>query len=97
MINRSKKIAKVTTVIIFLALIRTITEPLRLQYYSSTGLMFEQVKPFLIAALITSTSLLIITLLYYYEKYSTIIAIAIVDIIIMVIIKILLLQGTPWQ
>ncbi len=87
----AKKISKAAVVVLFLALIRTVAEPLRLQYYSTADLQFAQIKPFLIAGLFTSVSLLAITILNFYERYKTIIVIAVVDIIIMVIIKIIML------
>lgn len=85
--QNSKKVSEIATVILFLALIRTIAEPLRLQYYSHTNLVFVQIKPFLIAGLITAAALLAITILFFYARYKTIIAVAIVNIIIMLIIK----------
>ncbi len=85
--QNSKKASQIATLILFLALIRTIAEPLRLQYYSHTKLVFLQIKPFLIAGLITATALLAITILFYYARYKTIIAVAIINIIIMLVIK----------
>ena len=80
------KLAKAATIIILIALIRTIAEPLRLHYYGSdTG--FHQMKPFLIAALIAAASLLAMIIAYYYCKYKMCIAIAALVIISMVVIK----------
>ena len=46
--NRTEiRIAKVSTIIIFLALIRTISEIFRLHYYSQSILTYEKIKPFM--------------------------------------------------
>lgn len=81
------KISKASTIIIFLALIRTISEPFRLQYYSDKSLTFEQIKPFLIAALITSFALFAMTVFSFYNRHKIIIALAILTIIGMLIVK----------
>lgn len=81
------KISKIATIIIFIALVRTISEPFRLQYYSDTALTFEQVKPFLIAALITAFGLLAMTVFSYYSIPKIIIMLAILTIIGMLIVK----------
>ncbi len=86
-IQHKKRIAGVAILIIFLALIRTISEPFRLQYYSETSLTFEQVKPFLIGALISAIGLLLMTLFFFYKKYKLIIATCILTIIAMLIVK----------
>ena len=38
----TSKIAKIATIIIFLALVRSISEPFRLQYYSKTMLTYDE-------------------------------------------------------
>ncbi|MBK0382556.1 hypothetical protein I5M32_06235 [Pedobacter sp. SD-b] len=81
------KIAKIATIIILIALVRTISEPFRLQYYSSLSLTFNQIKPFLIAALITSLGLFAMIIFYYYRKYKVIICLAVLIIIGMLIVK----------
>lgn len=60
----TQKIAKISTFIIFLAMIRCICEPFRLQYLTPTSVTFGEIKLFLIAALITSVSLLIMKAVY---------------------------------
>jgi hypothetical protein len=86
-IKDTQKIAKISTVIIFLALIRSICEPFRLQYYSPTALIFDNVKPFLLGALAASISLLAMTILFYYGKHKTIISICILTIVALLILK----------
>ena len=87
----SRKLAIFTTVIIFLALIRTISEPFRLQYYSEKPLTYEEIKPFLIGALVSAIALLVMTILFYYRRYKFIIATCILAIVLLVIVKIIYL------
>ena len=88
----NSKISKIATVIIFLALIRCISEPFRLQYYAVSTLTFEEVKPFLLGALVTAIALLIMTILFYNGKNKLIIAISILTIVLLLIIKQLYLE-----
>jgi hypothetical protein len=81
------KTAKFATVVIFLVLIRSISDPLRLQYYSKTLLTFNEIKPFLIGSLIAASGLLLMTSLFYFRKYNMIIATCIFTIILMLIVK----------
>ncbi len=76
-LNNEIKISRVAIVIVFLALIRCISEIFRLKYYSSTGLTYEIIKPFLIGALVTSVTTLIMVILSFYSKYKIVIAIAV--------------------
>lgn len=85
--NDTSKISKITTVIIFLALIRSISEPFRLQYYSKTVLTYDEIKPFLIGSLVAATGLLAMTILFYFGKHKIIIATCILTIILMLIVK----------
>ncbi len=81
------KISKIATSIIFIALIRTISEPIRQQYYTDVNLTFEQIKPYLLAALMTSVGLFAMTILSYYGKHKIVIGIAVLIIILMLVIK----------
>jgi len=83
----TRKISKIATVIIFLALIRSISEPFRLQYYSKTTLTYNEIKPFLIGSLIAATGLLAMTILFYFGRYKIIIITFILTIILMLIVK----------
>jgi hypothetical protein len=85
--KNEKKLARIATVVIFLALIRTIGEVLRLQYYAATPLTFLQIKPFVIGALVAAVALLAMTLLSFWLKHKVIITISILTIILMLIIK----------
>jgi len=83
----TNKMAKIATIIIFLALIRAISEPFRLQYYSKTILTYNEIKPFLIGSLTAAIGLLAMTMLFYFGKYKIIIAICILTIIILLLVK----------
>jgi hypothetical protein len=86
-LRNEKRISRVAMIIIIVALIRTISEPFRLQYYSSSTLGFEDIKPFLLGGLVISIGLLAMTAFSFYNKYKIITILAIVVIIAMLIIK----------
>lgn len=86
-ITDSKKMSKVTTIIIFLALIRCLVEPFRLVHYASTSVSFTVIKPFLLGALISSIALLFMTILSYFKKYKIINGTCILTIILLFIVK----------
>ncbi len=79
--------SQIAIIILLLALIRTIGELFRLQYYSSTPLLFADIKPFAIAAMMTSISLLLMLLLYFFSRYVLVTSIAIMTIMGMLAIK----------
>ena len=85
--RNTSKISKIATAIIFLALIRTISEPFRLQYYSATTLTFSDIKPFLIGSLVAALALFVMTILFYFGRHRIIIATCILTIVILLIIK----------
>src|SRR5262245_49882796 len=86
-IKDTSQISKIATVIIFLALIRCVSEPFRLQYYSANPITIEVIKPFLIGALIASVSLLAMTIFSFYGKHKIIIATCMLTIILLLIVK----------
>ncbi len=73
-VKDTNKISKIATVIIFLALIRCICEPFRLQYYSSSILTHTDIKPFLIGSLVATLGLFAMTILFYFGRHKIIIA-----------------------
>jgi hypothetical protein len=83
----TSKISKIATIVIFLALIRSVSEPIRLQYYSMTILTYTDIQPFLIGTLIAAIGLLVVTILSYLGRYKTIIATCILTIILLLIVK----------
>ena len=87
-INKNQvAISRTATVIIFLALIRYISEPFMLDYYGTTVLTFAAIKPFLIGALIAAVALFSMTILSYITKYKLIFVISILTIILLLVVK----------
>ncbi|AYB34893.1 hypothetical protein D4L85_31840 [Chryseolinea soli] len=80
-------ISKIATLTIFLALIRCLCEPFRLQYLSTTPLTFHDVEPFSIGALVAALALFAMIILSYFGKYRLIIAICLMTIVILLIVK----------
>jgi hypothetical protein len=81
------KISRLAMMIIFLALIRCICEPFRLAYYSENGLSFEEVKPFLMGALVAAVALALMTILSWYEKSKLVIYLSVVTVILLLVVK----------
>jgi len=86
-LKNEKKISRAAIIIIFLALVRSLAEPFRLQYLSDTQIILEQTKPFLISGLITSIGLLVMTILSFYNKHKIIVVISILIIISLLFVK----------
>ena len=86
-IKDTSKVSKITTIIIFMALIRCICEPFRLQYYSTSNLTYSDIKPFLLGALVAALGLLTMTVLSYFGKHKIIVATCVLTIIILLILK----------
>jgi hypothetical protein len=82
------RLSKVATVIIFLALIRCIMEPFRLQSLSVVPLTFEQVKPFVSGAAIAAVTSLVNVILTYYSRPKTILLVSLIGIILLVALKV---------
>jgi hypothetical protein len=83
----TSKISKIATFIIFLALIRCITEPFRLQYYAETSLTFGDIKPFLIGSLVAALGLFAMTILFYFGRHRIVVATCILTIVALLIVK----------
>lgn len=92
LLNDNRKISKIATIAIFLALTRCIAEPFRLQYYSTTSLTFYHIKPYLIGSLVSAFGLLVMTILFYFGKHKIIIAICVLTIVALLIIKMIYLS-----
>lgn len=86
-LRNEKRISRLATIIIIIALARTISEPFRLQYYSSSTLSFEDIKPFLLGGLVISIGLFAMIVFSFYNKYKIVTILAILVIIGMLIIK----------
>ncbi len=85
--KRTDKIARVATVIIFLALIRCMSEVFRLNYYSETAITFKEIYPLIVGALISAVALLVMTLFSFWTKPKPIIFISLLTIILLLIAK----------
>ena len=83
----TRKVSMIAIVIIFLTLIRCISEPFRLQHYSTRALTFIDIKPLLIGSLVTSLALLMMTMFSFFGKYKIINATCILTIVVLLIIK----------
>ena len=81
------RVSRVSIIVVFLALIRCISEVFRINSYSSTGISFDKIQPFLIGALITSIASLLMVILSFYSKHRIVIAIAALTIIVLFILK----------
>lgn len=81
------KFSKAAIIVIFIALIRTIAETFRLQYYSPSNITFEQLKPFLVSALITAVGLLAMFILSLYGRHKIIVLLAVLIIGAMLVLK----------
>lgn len=85
--GKIRNLSKIATLVIFLALIRCISEPFRLEYFSTSQLSLSDIKPYLIGSLVASLGLLVMTILSYFSKYRMILAASILTIVILIIIK----------
>lgn len=85
------RLSRATTIIVFLALIRTIAEPFRLHNAAPIPLSFDQIQPYLLAGLICAVGLLVMTVLNYFEHHRWIIAMGVLIIAAMVVIKMIYL------
>jgi hypothetical protein len=86
-LKHEKRIGRITLVILFLALIRTVSEPFRLQHYAETALSFEVLKPYLLAAVLVAVSLFAMVILSFYERHKTIFAGGVLTVAGMLVIK----------
>lgn len=82
-----KQLSKAATIILFIALIRTIFEPIRLQSISKSALEFQQIRPYILGAGIVAIGLFVMQILTYYSKHMLVIIIAVCLIICMLLIK----------
>lgn len=86
--NKPRNASIIAFVAIFLALIRCIAEPFRLQHYSTATLGFDVIKPFLVGALCAAIGLAAMLVLQYYKKHIAVILTAAVVVGLLVIIKV---------
>lgn len=87
--RNEKRIARILTIALFLALIRCIMEIVRLQHYTAGGITYEQIFPFVTGAAIAAVGLLLITITSFFEKQKLIIALAILTLAALVFTKVI--------
>ncbi|MEI6312654.1 MAG: hypothetical protein WCP57_10375 [Bacteroidota bacterium] len=85
------RLAKITIIIIFIALARTVIEPIRLQYYVNSIITVSEVKPFILSSFITTLGLFIMIVFYFFGRYKFILLVGILIVISMLLIKYLYL------
>lgn len=91
LIKNKVKIARISIIIIFLALVRCIAEPFRLQAIANEPIYFDEVKAFIIGALLCAIGLICMNLMLFYSKYRSIPFIAFLIITGLLLIKMLYL------
>jgi len=87
LIKQPATISKIAIGAIFLALIRCIAEPFRLQQFSKTPLIFYQVKPFLLGSLAAALGLFAMMVFFYSGRYKIINSICILTVAVLLVIK----------
>ncbi len=85
--NNKITISKIAIISIILAVIRCISEPFRLQYYSEFDLVFREIKPYLIGALLASIGLFGMIICFNFQFHKIVISIGILIVIILLLIK----------
>jgi hypothetical protein len=73
--------------IIFLALVRCISEFFRLQAIRENELTIAEIKPFIIGALICAVSLLGMFILYLFKRYRIVVVLMVLTIAVMLFVK----------
>jgi len=88
MASKQVKISRISFVIVFVALIRLLSECFRLNYLAKEPATFTTLEPYLVGALICAVTCLAMTVFSFYVKSTIVIGIAIFTIIVLVFIKI---------
>lgn len=81
------KAAKISLLIVFLALIRSIGEFFRLRYVHGTALTIEMVRPFMAAAMVCAVSLMFMNVLFFYSKFRWVTLLAFVAVGVLFFLK----------
>jgi len=84
----SQRLSKVATIIVFLALFRTLIEPFRLHYQNpGAALCYKDIELYLSGATIAAIGLLGMIVLSYFRLYKWMIALCVLCILILVLLK----------
>lgn len=86
-----KFFSRTSIVIIFLALIRLISEFFRLDFELKENLNISMIRPYMLGALVCSTAAFVMVLLNFFHKFKLVIACGILAIAALVYIKFFLL------
>ncbi|CAN5575758.1 hypothetical protein BH10BAC2_BH10BAC2_10210 [soil metagenome] len=87
MSNKKRNTARLSIIVIFLALIRCIAEIFRLHYYAATEIDYQVILPFLLGALVTAIACLLMFILSLFSRYTLIIVIAALTILALLYLK----------
>ncbi len=82
------KLARIGILVVFLALIRTLSEPFRLHHFSPLPLNFNTLHPYITGALVASIGLFVMVLLSFFSKHTAVLIIAVLTILALFVIKI---------
>ena len=91
-LKNAKVLARAGIMIIFLALIRTLAEVLRLQHYTAAPLTYQQIYPFVIGALFAAVCLFAMMIALFSDRYKVVILLAVLAAIGLLLIKWIYLQ-----
>lgn len=86
-LKKEKNLALLALVIVFMALLRTLAECLRLGIWTSHPASLDELEPFLYGSLAAAVACLTMSLLAFYGKYRAVTVLAVLAIIGLVGIK----------
>ncbi|HVI48996.1 MAG TPA: hypothetical protein VM802_29285 [Chitinophaga sp.] len=81
------KFARGATIILFIALIRTLAEYFKLEHELKGALTLEQVKPLVIGSLVAAGYCLIMVVFSFYRKHIVMIIVFVIAMISLMIVK----------
>jgi hypothetical protein len=87
--KRERRIAYFALGIVLLALIRSLGEPLRQSYFSSSPIPFSAVKMYLVGGMAAGAGALIVSIASFYERYRLMTVFSLATIAALFIIKFL--------
>jgi len=79
--------ARIAIVIVLLALIRSLTEFIRLEYIHNSAVTIDQIKPFIVGSIVAAVGCLVMTIFSFYSKNKIVIAMFLLTIASMLIVK----------
>ena len=85
--KRSKNLALLSLIAVFMALVRIVVECLWLTLWQTAPAPIAVLEPFLYAALITAVACFTLALMAHYQRYKFIVALSVLTIATLVVIK----------